>query len=1159
MIVSRAGDLYIADAGNNRIQEVPLGQGVQWGQQMTGGDIYTVAGSAAGTQGDSLGGPATGPTMNGPETMAIDPSGNMYIPDSESNLIDEVISATSTAAFALSPAPGSGTPAGVTITQEDGSQVTFYPVGSGCFLPYSLVPSGQYCALPEDAGANLSFSSGTYTFSPQPGNSYLYNSAGQLSGVTDEVTNEKLSITYGMVLPGQQNCPSTASWCEVATSVSGRTLTLGYNSSSLITSVTDPMGRRWNYSYAGSDLTSATDPIGNTTTYTYGAGSSGNPLNANDMLTITNPNGQSTGTYPGAHTTLVYDSTGRATSQSDPMGNTTTFTWTGYDPATGNGFINVLDPDGNKTVYFYIQGALGAQSEWTGSTLTSEDDFVPDQTTGTQLDSAEEDANGNIATATFNSDGSLATTTAPDGQSNSDGSDQVAETTQVSTALKLPICSSDMTASATCQQDSGPGSQSVAPGQAITPPPQIPPEGVAWTLYDNYGNDLYTTVGVYEPGASTPVYAQTVYTLFNGNTVTLPGTTTQIACAQPAPSPMLPCASINADGVVSQFGYNSAGDLTSTSTPDGNGTDLSTTTFSFDGDGEQTSTVSPDGNVSGATPSTVANYTTTTAYNADGQQTSVTQGGTGGTVTPRTVSYGYDGDSNQTAVTDARGYTTNTAYNADDEASLVTDPDLNATLTCYDGDGNPAQTVPAIGVAANHLGLSSCPTSYPAAYNPATSGNWLAPDATLASYNGLGQQTAQYAPLPNGQTGPPNYETTSYSYDADGNLVQTAAPSSITGGSSETTTSTYDQAGELTEQTTGTGSAASTISYCYDSAGDVTSIVYPDGNALGGGPAPCEQAFPWIVDPTKYPTQAEYQTTYGYDSVQQLVSVTRPAPTTGSTGGTSTYTYDPAGNELTSTDPNGVTSTMTYNPGKAIASTSYSGSAAHQVTYSYDADGNPTGMTDATGSSSYSNDPFGELTSSTNGAGQTVSYSYDANGNTTGITYPLPASATWATTDAVSYNYDHAGMLTSLTDFSGHSIGISTNADGLPTSATLGSTGDTITTSYDNVDNPSNISLKRGASTLQAFGYSFGPASTILNETDTPSSAQTPTVYTYDNRGRVLSMTPGTGAQLTYGFDATGGLTTLPSGSTGQYDRAGEFDYQHSRQRSDELRLRRGR
>ena len=89
-------------------------------------------------------------------------------------------------------------------------------------------------------------------------------------------------------------------------------------------------------------------------------------------------------------------------------------------------------------------------------------------------------------------------------------------------------------------------------------------------------------------------------------------------------------------------------------------------------------------------------------------------------------------------------------------------------------------------------------------------------------------------------------------------------------------------------------------------------------------------------------------------------------------------------------------------------------------------------MTDGTGTSSYAYDPFGELTAATNGAGQTVSYSYDADGDITGITYPLPAGATWATTDTVTYGYDKADQLTSVTDFNGNKITIANTADGLP-------------------------------------------------------------------------------------------------------------------------------
>jgi len=182
------------------------------------------------------------------------------------------------------------------------------------------------------------------------------------------------------------------------------------------------------------------------------------------------------------------------------------------------------------------------------------------------------------------------------------------------------------------------------------------------------------------------------------------------------------------------------------------------------------------------------------------------------------------------------------------------------------------------------------------------------------------------------------------------------------------------------------------------------------------------------------------------------VSTTSPATAAAPSGATTTATYDAAGNTLTRTDPNGVITTWTYTPLNLAATASYSGSSAHSASYSYDANRQKTAMTDATGSSSYIWDPFGELTSAANGAGKTVGYSYDADGDTTGVTYPLPGSATWATTATVAYGYNHADMLTSVTDFNNHQITITPNADSLSASVALGATGDTITTSYDNTD-----------------------------------------------------------------------------------------------------------
>jgi RHS repeat-associated protein len=1140
--VDSSGDLYIADAGNNRIQEIAAASGTQWSQQMTAGDTYTVVGQANGTGGLSGdGGPATSAHLWDSDFVAVDPSGNLYITDYEYNRLLEVVS-TTTSPFTVSPAP-----TGITITQDDGSQVIFYPQSGGsCTAPY--VTAGSYCTLPQNVGVTLSYSSGTatWTYSPDPGDTYTYNSSGALTTDSD-AAGDTLAITYSSPAPGSGHCPATAASCQTITAANGRALVVGSNSSGLITSVTDPLGREWTYAYSGGDLTSATDPIGNVTSYTYGQGSTGNPLLASDLLTITAPNAQPGGPDAGDKTVNVYNAAGEVTSQTDPMGWTTTFSYCTstaagncLDTATGTGTVTVTDPDGNTTVDDYQQGTLAAQASYTGTVstadLTSEQDTVPDTTAGgtsggTLLATTTADGDGNITTSTYDTAGNQTSAAAPDGIGS-----QTATTTDWSTTLDNTSCDATAQASSTCSSSSA-GPTPVTPGGTITPPSSAPPQGVTWTLYDTDGNELYTTTGVYEPGASGAAYSQTTYQLFNGNSVTLPGTSTTVACNAVAPSLSLSCASINADGVVTQLAYDSAGDLTSSSTPDGNsGGQLATTTYGYDGDGEQTVTTAPDGNLSGAN---AGNYTTVTDWNADAEQTSVSVGGSAGaTVTPRVTSYGYDGGGNQTTVQDARGYTTTTKYNADNQATLVTDPDSDATLTCYDGDGNTAQTVPPVGVAANSLTPASCPTSYPADYNPATKAP-LASDATLTAYNASGQQTAVYSPAPAGQTG---YEITTYAYDGNGSQLTETAPPVTTGGSSQVTTDTYDSAGQLATQTTGYGtSAASTVSYCYDPDGDKTSVTYADGNI--SGTAACELSYPWVISATTYPTRAAYQTTYAYDSAGDLVSTVTPANSVSSTPTTSA-TYDAAGNMLAQTDPDGVTTTATYTPLNQVATISYSGSSAHPVSYTYDASGNQVGLTDATGTITNVYDPFGELTSAQNGAGQTVAYGYDADGDVTGTTYPLGSGATWASSDTVGYGYDNADELTSVTDFNGHQITIGNTADGLQDSLGLGSSGDTITTSYDPTDNPSAITLKNSSSTLQSFTYSGSPAGTILSETDTPSSSGSPADYAYDARGRVTSMTPGTGAARNYSFDASGNLTTLPTGATVPsygYNDAGEL------------------
>ena len=125
----------------------------------------------------------------------------------------------------------------------------------------------------------------------------------------------------------------------------------------------------------------------------------------------------------------------------------------------------------------------------------------------------------------------------------------MSETTQQSTSLNLVSCSQATVATSTCTGSPGPAP--VAVGGVISPSASVPPLGITWTQYDTDGNQLWSTTGVYEPGSGTAAYARTTYQLFNGDSVTLNGTT--VNCVATAPSPTLACATVNADGVVTQL------------------------------------------------------------------------------------------------------------------------------------------------------------------------------------------------------------------------------------------------------------------------------------------------------------------------------------------------------------------------------------------------------------------------------------------------------------------------------------------------------------------------------------------------------------------------------------------------------------------------------
>jgi trimeric autotransporter adhesin len=84
--VDAAGNLVIADGGNDVVRVVAATSGTFYGQAMTAGDIYTVAGDGArGYAGD--GGPATDAELDNPAAVATDSAGNLVIADEGNNRV----------------------------------------------------------------------------------------------------------------------------------------------------------------------------------------------------------------------------------------------------------------------------------------------------------------------------------------------------------------------------------------------------------------------------------------------------------------------------------------------------------------------------------------------------------------------------------------------------------------------------------------------------------------------------------------------------------------------------------------------------------------------------------------------------------------------------------------------------------------------------------------------------------------------------------------------------------------------------------------------------------------------------------------------------------------------------------------------------------------
>jgi trimeric autotransporter adhesin len=140
--VDSAGNVYLADTGNNEVRELAASSHTQWGQAMTTGDIYTIAGSSFGVSGNSGDdGPATGALLYAPADVAVDSAGDLYIADGLNNQIREVTAV-------------SGTHWNQSMTAGDIYTVAGVPLGAGGLAVPGMPATGTRLYFPIDVGTD---------------------------------------------------------------------------------------------------------------------------------------------------------------------------------------------------------------------------------------------------------------------------------------------------------------------------------------------------------------------------------------------------------------------------------------------------------------------------------------------------------------------------------------------------------------------------------------------------------------------------------------------------------------------------------------------------------------------------------------------------------------------------------------------------------------------------------------------------------------------------------------------------------------------------------------------------------------------------------------------------------------------------------------------
>jgi len=537
-----------------------------------------------------------------------------------------------------------------------------------------------------------------------------------------------------------------------------------------------------------------------------------------------------------------------------------------------------------------------------------------------------------------------------------------------------------------------------------------------------------------------------------------------------------------------------------------------------------TTNITYDANGNLLTRTEIDATTNTTPYSTNGQSRTWTYTWSNFLLTsiqgPRTdlTQFSYDGSGALVSVTDALGHVTQiTQHLPGGWPQTIVDPNGVTATLAY----NARQWL-----LSRSLATAAGPLTTTYAYDAA--GNLTRttqPDGSALAY------TYDAAHRLTGATDLFNQQI-AYTLDAlgDRTAIQVSTGSTLT----RTRSANFDPLGRTVKDIGGVGQ---TTTYVYDSNGNRITITDPLGRVT-------MHAFDALNRPTRITDPAGGVTTFAYDAQDRLVSVTDPnghatnyvydgfgnlLQVVNPDSGTTVYRYDLAGNLVQRVDAAGAGVNYAYDALNRLTAVTYPGDAAENVTYRYDEAGGGFGIdrlttvVDPAGTRHRTYDERGNLLSDLRSGGTWTAatrYAYDGASRITAITYPSGRVA--------NYLRDAMGRVTALTA-SIPGSGVSTVIDSityLPFGSIQGlryGNGVVETRAFDLDYRQTGLSASGGGQ-LQNLTYGYNAADNVVSISDgvMPANSQS---FGYDALDRLTSAAGGYGS-LAYTYDAVGNVLT---------------------------------